>query len=143
MDKNSPLSGNELKSPQSNSCTLSFCPLRRSVLAESSIILFSSLLNIIVWISFTSQNSGSQWMCAVQTSIGCANVDESVGTPETRHNSRILLYFDNFLKLLWPCHLPFSQAASLVFSRAAKPILSFGMTRFNILSEPSLLAIAS
>lgn len=40
-------------------------------------------------------------------------------------------------------NLPFSQAASLVFRSAAKPILSLGITRFSILSEPSLLAIAS
>lgn len=38
---------------------------------------------------------------------------------------------------------PFSHAASFVLISAANPILSFGMTRFNILSDPSLLAIAS
>lgn len=40
-------------------------------------------------------------------------------------------------------HIPFSHAASLVLISAAKPMLSLGITRFNILSEPSLLAIAS
>lgn len=89
---NSPLSGRELKSPHSNSCTLSFCPERRNVLAESSKIDLSSLLSIIVWISLTSQNSGSQCMCAVHTSIGCARVDESVGIPGTSKNRINLVY---------------------------------------------------
>lgn len=40
-------------------------------------------------------------------------------------------------------NLPLSHAASFVLSRAARPILSFGITRFNISSEPSEFAIAS
>lgn len=76
-----PLSGRELKSPQSSSCTLSLCPASRIVRAESSNMLRSSLLSIIVWISFTSQNSGSQCMWAVQTRIGWPSIDESVGIP--------------------------------------------------------------
>lgn len=39
--------------------------------------------------------------------------------------------------------LQFSQAVSLVFNKAARPILSLGITRLSMSSEPLELAIAS
>lgn len=86
-----PESGNELKSPQSSSCTLEasdLCPCLNDWPAWSRMDL-SSLPSIIVWMSLTSQNSGSQWRWAVQTRIGCCTWAGSEGTPFARKENQL------------------------------------------------------
>lgn len=73
-----------MKSPQSNNWTLEesgLWPGLKDWPAWSKMER-NSLLSIIVCINLTSQNSGSQWMCAVQTKIGCWTCAGSDGRPE-------------------------------------------------------------
>ncbi len=95
-----PDSGSELRSPQSNRGMLlqSGKDARGLRLVwESSIMVLSSVISIIVWISFTSLNSGSQWMWHVATNRGWREWP-SGGTPETTTtqselvNSSIVIY---------------------------------------------------
>lgn len=83
-----PDSGNELKSPHRRSWTevlSGLCPGLKFWLASSK-ILRSSWDSIIICINFTSQYSGSQWMCAVQTSIGWWIWFISLGKPGNLNN---------------------------------------------------------
>lgn len=58
----------------------------------------------------------------------------------------VKLLIDSFFKYYFFFSIkysPLSQAASVVCKRAANPILSLGITLFNICSKPSALAIAN
>lgn len=87
-----PESGKELKSPQSSSWTLEESGLWPGLndWPAWSKMERNSLLSIIVCINFTSQNSGSQWMWAVQTKIGCCTCAGSDGTPAERKRNNLI-----------------------------------------------------
>lgn len=75
MNSMTPDSGRELKSAQRSNCTDSgpaFLWPGLKLWPKFSMIWRSCSINIMLWINLTSQNSGSQWMWAEQTRIGCA-----------------------------------------------------------------------
>jgi len=67
----SPESGSELRSPQRISGMEWECDVTPSVAWASSARRLSLLINIIVWMSFTSLNSGSQCMWQVDRRMYC------------------------------------------------------------------------
>jgi hypothetical protein len=96
---NLPESGNELKSPHNNNWILfvsGLCPGRKLWLASSK-ILRSSLDSIMVWINFTSQNSGSQWIWAVHTRMGWCTWLTSGGSPGTKFKQNKCLQKDWYI----------------------------------------------
>lgn len=67
-----PDSGSELRSPhRMRGMELTSTAPEAVLVKFSSITCFRRHINIMVWISFTSENSGSQWMWAVATTRGC------------------------------------------------------------------------
>ena len=82
-----PESGSELKSPQRMRGMLlqaGAVDPGRKLLCDSSMMFFSSDIRIMVWMSLTSQYSGSQWTWHVATNSGCRTW-LSDGWPVTGH----------------------------------------------------------
>lgn len=79
-----PESGSELKSPHNKSWTGDGEEFGRKWRLASSKTPLRAPHNIITWINFTSQNSGSQWICAVHTSNGWCTWFTSGGNPKIK-----------------------------------------------------------
>ena len=100
---NKPESGSELKSPQRRSWTLDASDLWPGLndWPAWSRIDLSSLPSIIVWMSLTSQNSGSQCRWAVHTKMGCCTCAGSDGRPTAESDCvEITLICLGFVRLI-------------------------------------------
>ena len=86
---NWPESGSEFKSPHSSTGMAGLSPGRSFWPVNSSMNCRSSHISIIVWMSLTSLNSGSQWMWAVATRIFWVPLSGG-GGPETHKSNKCL-----------------------------------------------------